>query len=121
MKYIITRHKACWPEKAFASSVIIAVAFLLGSLLINYAATTYTAKRASSPVADIVLDNLPVINTDVVFIQGSIFFTIFIILLLIHDPKRIPFVFKSVALFVITRSFFITLTHIGPSPENSLV
>ena len=38
---------------------------------------------------------------------------------LLYYPKFIPFVFKkSTALFIMVRSFSITLTHIGLSPQQ---
>ena len=36
-------------------------------------------------------------------------------------PKRIPFTLKTIALFVIIRSIFITLTHIGPFPDHTAI
>jgi hypothetical protein len=38
--------------------------------------------------------------------------------LTLYEPKRIPFVLKSLALFIITRSTFVLLTHIGPFPDQ---
>jgi membrane-associated phospholipid phosphatase len=38
--------------------------------------------------------------------------------LIIWQPRRIPFILKSVALFVIVRSAFIILTHLAPFPER---
>ena len=34
------------------------------------------------------------------------------------EPRKIPFVAKSVSLFIVIRSIFITLTHLGPFPER---
>src|SRR5581483_3154154 len=45
-------------------------------------------------------------------------FWIFISLLCLKEPKRIPFVLKSTALFVLVRSIFIIMTHIGPYPDQ---
>ena len=35
-----------------------------------------------------------------------------------REPKTIPFVIKSIALFVVVRSVFVTLTHLGVSPAD---
>ena len=45
----------------------------------------------------------------------------FVILLGLVEPKRIPFLFKSAALFVCLRSFFIILTHFAPPINESVV
>src|SRR6185312_16270799 len=35
-----------------------------------------------------------------------------------YDPKKVPFTLKAVALFILVRSLFITLTHLGPYPDR---
>ena len=50
--------------------------------------------------------------------QGIFIFLSFVAWLLIKEPKQIPFVLKAIALFVIIRSIFITLTHLGSPPDN---
>ncbi len=91
---------------------------LIASLFINYFAGTYATLRASSPVDDIVLSNIPVMNAGTIFVYGPIFVWIFVAILCLKKPNRIPFVLKSIALFIIIRSLFITLTHIGPFPDQ---
>lgn len=118
MKHIIHRHKAVWKDKFFFTSVLYSFLFLALSLVINYGAGIYATERASNSVTDLFLDNLPTINVDSIFIYGFIFFILFIIALLIHQPKKIPFVIKSIALFIVIRAAFMTLTHIGPSPHS---
>jgi membrane-associated phospholipid phosphatase len=36
----------------------------------------------------------------------------------LYEPKRLPFTLKSIALFILVRSLFITLTHLGPYPDR---
>ena len=54
-------------------------------------------------------------------VQGILVFVAFVALLLIIEPKRIPFALKSIALWVVVRSIFISLTHIAPYPEHAIV
>lgn len=119
MRHIIHRHKIAWTDKAFFASALDGALFLAASLIVNYNAGTYATEKASNAVNDLFLDNLPMMNVNVIFIQGFILFVLFIVLLIAHHPKRIPFVLKSMALFIITRAIFMTLTHIGPYPEQS--
>ena len=111
-------------KKFFNKSYIIALAtsllFFLISLIVNHFADIYASIRASSSVADMILDNIPVINTNGIFIYGSVIFVIFAAVLLAFMPKKIPFTVNSVALFVLIRSGFITLTHLGP-PASSVL
>jgi len=119
MKHIIDKHKAHWSDKTFSGSAIIAFLLLGASLCINYYANIYTTNHAGNYVADIILDNIPVVNVDAVFFEGFAALWLFIILLLVREPKQIPFVIKSIAIFILIRSVFITLTHLGMPPLHS--
>ena len=94
--------------------------FLAVSLVLNYAANTYTATHGSSAVTDIVLDNIPAMRVDAIFFEGIITFVAFITLLALARPKRIPFLLKSIALWVAVRSFFLILTHLAPPAHPAL-
>lgn len=85
---------------------------------INYYASGYALKSVSNPVTDIILSNTRVYDVDVIFVYGAIVFWIFIGMLCIWKPNKIPFIFKSVALFIVIRSLFIILTHIAPFPTR---
>lgn len=119
MKKIIDRHKVFWAQKDFLRNSLFGVSLLLISLVINYFANVHTTTHAGNYVADIILDNIPVFNVGFFFYEGFAFFWIFVILLLLHEPKRIPFVVKSIALFILIRSLFIMLTHLGIPPLHS--
>lgn len=43
---------------------------------------------------------------------------IFIIFLILREPERLPYIIKSITLFVFIRSIFITLTHLGAIPDG---
>ena len=108
-------------NKNFLLSSGIAVLFLILSLVVNFYAGTYATLRASNAVTDIVLSNIRVYDVDGIFVYGAIILWIFIASLCVFEPKRIPFVFKSTALFVLIRSIFISLTHIGPFPSQLVI
>ena len=114
MNRIIKKHKLCWSQKSFLFSAFSAFLFLASSLIINYTAGNYAIKNAGNGVTDIILDNLPIMDVDGIFIYGAILFGLFIVVLLVKEPKQIPFIIKSIALFIFIRAIFISLTHIGP-------
>jgi hypothetical protein len=91
------------------------------SLGFNYLAGTYASRNASNAVTDILLDHLPIVNVDFVFVEGFAIFLIFVLALLLHEPKRMPFVLKSIALFIFIRAIFVSLTHIGPFPLHAAI
>lgn len=119
MNHIINRHKILWSDKIFANLAFDGFLLLAASLVLNYYTGTYASIRASNSVNDLFLDNLPTFNVNFIFINGFFLFIGFIIALLMHQPKKIPFTLKAVALFIVIRAIFMTLTHIGPFPEHS--
>jgi hypothetical protein len=96
-------------------------AILIASLFVNFIAGTYATRSVSNSVTDIVLSNIRVFNVAGIFLYGPIIFWILLILLLLSKPKTIPFTLKSISLFVIIRSVFISLTHIGPFPTKVII
>lgn len=110
--------KKYWSNKQFCLSVVAGIVFLAFSLIVNYYAGTYATKVESNSVTDILLDNLPVINTYIIFSNSMLIFGGFVAVLLIIAPKRIPFVLKSVALFIIVRALFVNMTHLAPFPHQ---
>lgn len=113
MKLLIETYKKTW-TKEFTRSVVGGVFLFILSLVLNYYATRYASRRVSVPVTDLIISNIRVFDVDGLIIYGPLFLILFTIWVTLRDPKRIPFVLKAVALFIITRSVFISLTHIGP-------
>ena len=118
MNAILEKYKRLYLEKSLVGPLFISFLFLLFSLIINYAAGTYATERASNAVTDIILSNIPVFDVDIIFIYGPILFFIVVGVLIILEPKWMPFTLKSIALFVLVRAFFISLTHLGPFPDQ---
>ena len=113
-----SKYSAQFSDKRFVWSLAAALIFFFASLIVNYYAALYAFERASNSVADIVLSNIPTFDVDWAFVYGPIIFWAIMAIYAFHDPKRLPFTLKSIALFVVIRSAFITLTHIGPFPDH---
>lgn len=114
-------HKFYFTNKEFLTSLFTATILLFVSFVVNFYAGIYATKSASNSVTDIVLSNIRPFDVDWAFIYGPVFFYAVILFLCVHRPQRIPFVFKSAALFIVIRSVFISLTHIGPFPTQLLI
>ena len=121
MQKIIRSYKVIWSDRRFLVSFISSLILLLLSFVINFYAGTYATASASSPVSDIILDNIPVFDVDWVFVYGPIIFFGIVALLCVKDIRRVPFVLKSIALFVVIRSVFIMMTHLGPFPIRETI
>ncbi len=119
MQQFIHKHKLFWSQKPLFLSAAFSLLLLLVSLFVNYFANVYTTSHVSNYVSDLILDNLPVVNVDFIFVEGFIILWIFVILLFVWEPKRMPFVVKSIAVFILIRSVFIMLTHLALPPDHS--
>ncbi|MEI6596947.1 MAG: phosphatase PAP2-related protein [bacterium] len=119
MKHIFLKHKFYWSQKQFVFSALLGLLLLATSLMINYYANLYAIKKAGNSVGDLLLNILPVVNTNIIFFEGAIVFLFLLFVLLVYEPKGIPFVIKSIALFVAIRSCFVVLTHFGPDPTRA--
>ena len=90
--------------------------------MVNFFATVYATDRASFPVTDIVLSNIRVFDVDGIFLYGPVIFWIVIgTYIVFFEPKKIPFTLKSIAVFAVIRSFFVSMTHIGPFPAHAQI
>ena len=105
-------------DRNYVISLLASFVLLLAGFVINALAGTFATSRASNHVADIILSNLPVINVDDFFVYGPIIFWAVLSVYCLLDPKKIPFWLKSTALFIVIRSVFMVMTHIGPFPDR---
>lgn len=119
MKVFLKKYKDNFSNKSFLFSFLISAILLTASLVVNFFASQYATISASGPVTDIILSNTRVYDVDSIFVFGGIALAIFIIIVCLAYPKKIPFALKSIALFVLVRSVFISLTHIGPFPTEA--
>lgn len=121
MSAVFAKYKAYTMNRIFIRSLCVSVLFFIASLIINYNASIYALDVASNSVTDFFLDRLPVVNVEIIFIEGTALFYVFVALLAFHEPKRLPFILKSVALFIVIRAIFVSLTHVGPFPEEAKI
>lgn len=121
MNTIAKKYSHYYKETTFITSALIAVLLLSLSLVANYAAGTYATERASNSVTDVILSNIPVFDVDGLLIFGTLFSFIGIGILMLVEPRWLPFTLKGIAVFTLVRSIFITLTHIGPFPDQVIL
>lgn len=112
------KYKEYFGNHDFKLESIKSFLFFLVALVVNFYAGMYATSRASNHVSDIILSNLRVYNVDDTFVYTTFAFVIFTVLLIVMEPRRLPFMLNSIATFTIIRSGFISLTHIGPYPSQ---
>lgn len=103
-------------KKDLVLRIVNATALLGFSLIVNYEAAIYASRVASTAPTDIILSHTPVFNLSAAYIYAPILFWLAVALFSAHKPERIPFIMKSLALGILVRSIFVSLTHIGPFP-----
>jgi len=106
-----------WSDPRFVFNIAVSILFFSGSMVIHYCAGVFATLKMSSPVNDLILDAIPTFNVNLIFVEGAILFWGLTALLLFKRPQKIPFVLKCLSVFMLIRSFFIILTHLGPSPD----
>ncbi len=118
---MVSEYRSCWLDKGVRLSLLQGVLTLISSLIVNYAAGTYASIHAGAPVRDIILDRVPTLPVDLIFIDGAFLFWLFVFGLLVSMPRTIPFVLKVLSVFIVIRSFFVILTHIGPPAHAAIL
>jgi hypothetical protein len=104
-----------------------AFAFIAIAIIVQVFAGQYSARVSigANSVNDILLDNLPVVNLDFMIVGGAIALWVLACWLLATKPQYLIFGIKAMALFIVSRAFFFSLTHVGapaqwvpPGPQN---
>jgi PAP2 superfamily C-terminal len=106
-----------WLYSIFTGILFLIISFIVGHYAFVYA-HAYATRASSSYVGDIILDNIPVINLNFIIVEGMLLSIAAGILFLIFNPRYIPFTLKTLALFIITRAIFMSLTHVGIYPDH---
>jgi|SRR3989338_11289296 len=114
----MAKYKFYFAHREFLTAFFVSIGLLCMSLIFNFYAGSYATDSASNPVTDIVLNNIRTYDVDGIFIYGTMLFLGFLVLLSLLEPQRIPFIIKSIALFIAIRAVFVSLTHIGPFPTQ---
>lgn len=116
------RRRDFWTPEHRRSLYLGILLFLL-ALAIQIGAGRYSARSATGApfVGDLFLDNLPVVDLDITIVEGAIAFWTIILALLVLRPQKALFGIRAIALFIVFRAFFISLTHIGIYPERAVI
>ncbi len=122
MADIFRAHRGGFWTKARKRSLYVGFFLLFIALVIQTTAGRYSARHAivAPPASDLLLDNLPVVNMDFVIVTGAIAFWVIVCWLMAVRPRYLLFGLKAIAMFIIIRAFFITLTHLGVYPSGVL-
>jgi membrane-associated phospholipid phosphatase len=97
-------------------SLINGLILLALAIIFQYYASAYVNRVPSNSVADLFLSILPVVNLNLIIVEGALIAGALSILLILSKPQYLLFTLKAVAIFIATRAVFISVTHIGIYP-----
>jgi len=105
------------------TSLIISLLLLgLSFIAYHYAAAyafVYLTRPTTTNVGDLLLDNLPAVDLNFIIIEAALLFIVTgAIYVAFWRPRYVLFSVKALAVFNITRAFFISLTHMGLYPGH---
>lgn len=120
MSTFSTRYSGLFKTEGYTLNVLLGLALLIFSFIVCHYASEYATQVASNAVSDLLLDYLPIQDVSLIHVYAAFaFWFLFILNLLINRPEYIPFISKTASVFILVRSAFICLTHLG-APVNSL-
>ena len=103
-------------------SLLTALLLLAGAYVAEHFANAYELVYSMRPtsvyVGDLFLDNLPVVNLNLIVINGALLSIVFGTLFVLSKPRYVLFTLKALALFIAIRALFVSLTHVGIYPGN---
>jgi len=118
MGILSEKYKLYIRNKKFLIAVGEGFLILLTGVIITTLAIIYATEKSSNSVTDIILNNIPVFDVDWLFVYAPLFYWLVIIVYLVCHPNKLPFSLKTIGIFLIIRSIFMSLTHLGPSPDQ---
>ncbi|MBI3888511.1 hypothetical protein HY311_01825 [Candidatus Nomurabacteria bacterium] len=115
------QYKDYFADRDFLISFFSSLVLLAVSLVTQFFINGYVTRATSGSVTDIILSNTRVYDVGGVFVWGAVILTIIGVFIGIRHVNYVPFTFKSMAVFILIRSVFISLTHIGPFPTHAVI
>ena len=115
---ILRDYKDLFSDRKHSISIIWGILLFGIALIIQAVANRYVGQVVSIAVPDLILDHIPAYDIDALIIKAVLFVTAVTFILIIMRPKCFGFGLKTLALFIITRSVMISLTHLGANPHQ---
>ena len=111
-------YKTCFTNKNFLISFFSGLVLLGISLITQFFVSGYVNNLPNAPVTDLILSNIRVYDVGGIFVYGSVLLLVIGIFVGLKRVNCMPFTMKSVAIFTLIRSFFVSLTHISAFPTR---
>ena len=114
-------YKTYFTNKKFVFSFFTGIVLLATSLVTQFFISGYVARSGSGYVTDIILSNTRVYEVGGIFVWGSVILCVIGFIIAVTRITCVPFGLKSIAVFTLIRSVFVSLTHISPFPTHVII
>lgn len=114
-------YKKHFSDKNFHIAFWSGLGLLFLSLVAQFFVNDYVTKAMSESVTDIILSNTRVYNVGGIFAWATVALVLIGVIICARHINYVPFVAKSIALFTLIRSVFVSLTHISPFPTRAVI
>lgn len=119
MKELTIRYGALCKERGYLYSLFVGFFVLTISFVLANYAGEYSSRVADQSVTDLILDNIELRDVTFIHVHAALMFWIVFSIYIMTKPGTLPFITKTAAVFILVRSAFICLTHLG-TPMNHL-
>lgn len=121
-KKFVHTWKVLLGDKVYVVSLIIGLLMSIFGFFITDMANIYNDARKYVSVGDVIIDNIPVVNMEIIFTWGIYFLAVLMVVYpLLFKPEIGPFALKAFAILMYARAGFILLTNIGPPADSFYV
>jgi hypothetical protein len=113
---LAAEYRAAWRTPGYIASLFVSLALLAGALYVNFWAIDRATAEAGPQIEDLILSNFPAHDVDGLFVYSTFIVVALATIIVLARPRSIPFLLHGLTLFIVVRSGFTLLTHLGP-PE----
>jgi hypothetical protein len=114
-------YKTHFAKKNFTISFFDGLMLFITSLVMQFFISGYVNSLPNAPVTDLILSNIRTYDVGGIFVYGSVLLVFITLFITLRQINYMPFVMKSVALFTLIRSVFVSLTHISAFPTHVVI
>ena len=108
--------------RTWLPSLISALGLLGVAYYVEYVANAYAFEYALRPtsnyVGDLILDSIPALDLNFFIVEGAFIAIALGLIYVLSKPRSVLFTLKALALLIMIRALFISLTHVGIHPES---
>ncbi len=121
MKSLALRYSTLCQDRNYLGSLVLGFLALSISFILANQAGEYATLVATASVSDLLFDSIAMRDVTLLHVHAALTFWLIFSIYIVTRPGALPFVTKTAAIFILVRSLFICLTHLGAPPNNLVI